>query len=490
MSFELRPYQKKSIEEIQFYRDNKVLKTLLHMATGGGKTATFCEYIKMENERGGNAMLVVRGVKLIEQASERLHAFGVTHGIMQGQNSRASYLPNQVASIDTLYRRKIIPDCSLLVIDEAHQTTSQGYKWLLENISPSTFILSVSATPHLKKGLRHIADKIVYPISISELIEQGYLVRPRYFSIEIPDLSKVQTVAGEYNERQLGDVMTKSALVGDPVKYWREYADNRPTLMFAVTVEHSKILCEKFNSQFIAAEHIDASSPESARNAAVARLIRGETKILSNVGIFTTGFDCPSVGALILCRPTQSYNLHIQIIGRGTRPHPGKENFIVLDHSGNIHKHGLIEHEQMADLDGTNFKRRLDHKECKFCRAIFPPTASVCPRCGCANEPEERDNTGERNTTHSDGRLVEIDTNMEPWEFEKMRLINLAKQKGLKKGFIFHALKAKFGEETAKKAWESISRMKKWPTKADSPDQFAVTFEEPEFLNQNSKPIV
>lgn len=453
-----RPYQTESLEAIRENYAKGIKRVMLHLATGAGKTYTFCKMLKQAYEKGTPSLVVVRGVKLIEQASRRLAAEGVPHGIYQGSNSRGHHHIVQVCSIDTLYRQKKAPQAKFLVIDEAHQTGGEAYKWFLEQYKDA-YILGVSATPHLRRGLRHIADALVYPISIKELMIDKYLVEPKYYSCDVPNLDQVRIKQGEFNEKQLEVVMRKTALKGNIPLHYKRFADGRPALMFAVTVEHSKLLVEQLRSAGIPAEHVDAKSSDEERQQKIDDLTAGRIKVLSNVGILTTGFDCPPVSCLILARPTMSYNLHIQMIGRGTRTFAGKTDFIVLDHAGNVARHGPIEDERAASLDERP-KQEVSAPSmltpCIRCGFFFHNANKFCPQCG-----EENANAPKRNTKMDENvTLKEIFVENVEVFFNRLKVI--AKQRGYKKWWILQELRTKFGQEVADQYQPVVYKMKQW----------------------------
>lgn len=460
-----RSYQTDALNAIRSYFSEGKKRVLLHLATGAGKTFTFCTMLKGAYEKRTPSIVVVRGVKLIEQASARLTAEGVPHGIYQGSNSRGNHHLIQVCSIDTLYRQRLAPPAKFLVIDEAHQTAGEGYKWFLEQYADA-FILAVSATPHLQKGMRHIADEIVYPISIQELMLLGYLVTPKYYGCDTPDLTGVKIQHGDYNEKQLDVAMRKSAVRGNIPIHYKRYADGRPALMFCASVEHSCMLVAQLIAAGVPAVHIDASSSDSTRRNAIDDLTAGKIKVVSNVGILTTGFDCPPVSCIILARPTMSYNLHIQIIGRGTRPFPGKNDFIVLDHAGNVMKHGPIEDEQPAELDAKpkkKIERLAPMAKCSRCAFLYAPATAFCPECGEANLSAPN-----RTPKAIEGDLTQLFAENIDKFFERLK--SIAKQRGYKKWWIFHQIKEKFGEKVAEEYRPKIFRLKQWTTETPTPD--------------------
>lgn len=445
----LRNYQTLAIQQIREKYVSGHKKVLLRLATGAGKTVVFCEVTKNTIKNKKRVGIFVRGRKLVDQASQRLFREEVHHGVLMAKHW--NYRPSasvQVCSIDTLIARGLRPEFDFIVIDEAHLAISDGYREVL-NDYPNAYILSVTATPYTNEPLNHIADTIIHPITMQELIDQGFLVPFRYFSPDEPDLRGVKTVNGDYKNNQLEERMTKGQLTGDIIKHWVNIGEGRPTLLFAVNINHSKLLVEKFNEAGIRAEHCDADTPEEERNAIIKRLENGQTKIVSNVGIFCTGVDIPSLGAIILARPTQSYSLYIQQIGRGTRTFQGKENCILLDHAGNIRrfikKFGFPTLEPEVDLNGKPKEDRgqMESKVCGKCFAIY--RGKDCPNCG-TKEPMPP-----RHIVESEGDLSEIVvTAKDPVEQYLEYLEQQRSKFNRKMAWKFHKLVDKFGIDKSK----------------------------------------
>jgi DNA repair protein RadD len=387
VSSELRDYQALAIEMIRVEMRAGHKKILLQMPTGAGKTVVFCHIIKSAVQKNKRVMALVRGRLLVSQMSKRLFREGVSHGtLLAGHWNFKSHYPVTACSIDTLISRKLRPRADIIVIDEIHMATSDSYKKIIEDY-PEAVIVGVTATPYCKKSLLHVASTIVKPISMTQLVEQGYLVPARYFAPYQPDLTGVEVSrsTGDYKQDQLGRAMEKRSIVGDIVTHWKRLAENRPTLCFAVNIEHAKMIVEIFNAAGVGAEHHDADSSDEERDAAIKRLVTGETRIISNVGIFCTGVDIPAVGCIVMARPTKSYNLHIQVLGRGTRAAPGKEDFLVLDHAGNVLEHGFISDEPAASLAGMITVSKPKIFTCDFCYAIGEKKVTYknpCFSCG------------------------------------------------------------------------------------------------------------
>lgn len=433
----LRNYQKQALDSILgAFAQGK--RPLLYLETGAGKTHIFCEILKKCHAKGKRAIMVVRGRQLVDQASRRLDHEGTPHGVLMAGHWRYRLSePIQVASIDTLISRGVVPEADLIVIDEGHLAVSKGYKdFLMQYDCP---VLSVTATPFSPMG--HLADTIIRPITFDELVEQGYLCPPRYFAPTMPDLKGVHSNKDDYIQTELAECMDKGNLIGDLVHHYIKLASGRKAVCFAVNIRHSRNICDAFNSAGIPAIHADADSSVEERLGAIEKLRTGEASILCNVGIFNLGVDIPFLDCLILARPTKSINLYRQQLGRGTRPHSGKTDFLVLDHASNVMRHGFINEELPAVLTTeTKIPVPKSMVTCLNCFAVF--SSSRCPNCGNENEVRFR------KIEIKDGELKEL----RPEDLVKRDIKALKaerKAKGYKRGWIYWAMVRKYGKEYA-----------------------------------------
>lgn len=475
----LRPYQQAALDAIRMHFAKGRRRVLIHLATGGGKTLIFCQVLKGVQERKRRAIMVVRGKELVDNASKRLFREGVEHGCLQANHWNKN--PNaavQVCSIDTLYARKLAPPADLVVIDEAHFAVSPSFRWLIDQY-PNAYFLPVTATPHVKEGLRHIADEVVYPITINDLIEQGYLAAPRYFAPNAVDLSgvKIDRATGDYKTGELADTMMKNVIVGDIVRHYKKHVRDGAAVLFACSVPHSVMIRDQLRAAGIPAEHVEANTPAHERERVLADLEAGKCKVVCNVGILCTGVDMPYLRAVIMVRPTKSYNLFIQQIGRGTRRHGDKETFVVLDHANNIAEHGFIENEKICDLDGIG-KARGEEKpiRCEECFCVFMTKQEdgsrnyVCPDCSHDNRPRrlEAQPIVARQVESVDGTLVEVTSRDLNREIERYRAVSYIIKAAIEQskehigrnfqGWAYYRIAERFGEDYAKRCWQRITR--------------------------------
>jgi DNA repair protein RadD len=370
---------------------------------------------------------------------------------MQGDHEMTdTRQPVQVCSVQTLQRRNLLaigaPD--LIVIDEAHNWF-QFYEQLFATF-PEVPVIGLSATPYTKGLGKHYSD-LVIACSTQQLIDQGLLSPFRVYAPSHPDLSDVRIVAGDYHEGDLSKVMDKAPLIADAVETWRKLADGRPTLCYAVDRAHARHLQERYLAAGVPCAYMDANTELEERRAIGEQFARGEVKVVSNVGVLTTGIDW-DVRCVQLVRPTRSEMLFQQIVGRGLRTAPGKDFCLILDHSDTHLKLGFVTDvdDRNLELDGGEKKpsapkprkERLP-SECPSCHALRPAHARKCPSCGFApvkqNEVEAED-----------GELGEFTGKKERFTKEQKEAFLgevtwFARNKGYKPGWAAAKYREKFG---------------------------------------------
>ena len=394
----LYPYQVDIIAKFDRTRESK-RRIILVAPTGSGKTIIGGAVIKKEVEDYGSVLVLSHRREITKQTSEKLEAFGISHGIIQAGFSPRPLERVQVASIQTLHRRTIqsdamrLPVADLVFVDECHHAPAKSWREIIEAY-PNATILGATATPCRGdgRGLGGIFETMIEAPQVPELIALGYLVGTRTYAPIDPDLTGVHTVAGDYVEDQLAERMDRAELIGDIVTHWHKYSERRRTVAFCVNVAHSIHLCDEFVRAGVRCEHIDGSTPKDERDATLARLASGEIQIVTNCMVLTEGWDMPTVGTCILARPTKKMGLYRQMVGRALRPAEGKPDAIVLDHSGAVFRHGFVEDPIEWTLDPDRRAANPKHTqretesgsrllECTQCGAVRV-AGQPCFHCG------------------------------------------------------------------------------------------------------------
>lgn len=476
---ELREHQKIAVVMLRERIKAGVKRVVLMAPCSFGKTLTAAFMAHSSTGRGRRFMFICDRIELIDQASRAFDAMGIDHGIIQANHPRENQAkPVQIASIQTLAARRrraeriakkeaegktigmnesmlsLVPKADVYVVDECH-TVFQEHVTLIEQ-NPDAIFIGLSATPWTK-GLGNLYDDVVMPITVSELIAQGWLIEPVVYGPEGPDLTGVRTVAGEYREDDLEKAVNKPHIVGGIVEHWLKLAAGEPTICFAVNVAHSKAIVEAFQRVGVAAEHIDGyeRDPEVRRDK-IDRFRRGEITILSSVDILSKGFDYPGARCEIMARPTKSMMLFIQQIGRVMRidPDSGKDRALILDHAGNHARLGFVTDELPTTLDDGKKKRSSATKDkekpeqlpkpCPSCTFMKPAGVHKCPECGF--EPVKP-----HGVVESDGELKQLTkkarakATMDDKQAVYSQLIHVRREKGYAPGWAAHAYRELFG---------------------------------------------
>lgn len=402
-------------------------------------------------EMGKRCAFIVDRVELVEQASERFAEDGIDHGVIQGDHHLTDHRKLcQVATIQTLRNRRM-QDFDFCFIDECH-TMHETHKKYMKTFNAIPFI-GLSATPFTKGLGQHFQDMVV-PITMAELMQQGYLCEYDCFAPSEPDLEGIKVTKGDYDPKQLGARTNTVKLVGDIVRTHTQRARGRPTIVFASSIDHSKHIVEEFRKTGLRAVHVDHHTPKAVRKAVNDAAQIGDIDILSCVGIYEKGWDAPIFSCLIDANPTKSLMRYVQRWGRILRTHHSKTRGIVLDHSGNSAKHGWIENivpislctgDKKESEIVKKEKEKPDPKKCPKCG--FLGTTFICKMCG--------HNPGKINVeVNNFGELEKKDkkpkaTLREREDWYSM-LLGYSIDKGYSKGWAYYKCREKFGQALLK----------------------------------------
>jgi len=392
---ELRPYQTDMVEALRAeMRTNK--SVLAQLSTGGGKTALASYMVSSAVSKGNGVFFCVHRRDLIRQTALTFDEFNIAYSYIAAGMPMNPYARAHICSIDTLRNRLgKTPDPKIVFIDECHMAASDSWSRIIDFYrSKGAWIIGLTATPTRTDGTglqKHFQSMIQGP-SMSWLIENKFLSDYKLYAPSTPNLDGVATRAGDFAKDQLSARMDDDiVIIGDAVKHYKKYAMGKLCIAYCVSRKHSNNVADKFKAEGITACHIDGETPMDERIRIIRAFANREIMVLTNVALISTGFDLASqvgrdinVEGIIDLAPTKSLSLFLQKLGRGLRYKP--EPAVLLDHAGNVARHGLPDEERdwaLADREKksrSETERTIPTKSCPSCFFVFRP-APVCPAC-------------------------------------------------------------------------------------------------------------
>lgn len=343
----LRPYQLECLQSILEGYRRGLRRQLVCLPTGTGKTVIFAEFPRFFRMK--NQMLVLaHREELLDQARDKLLRSNpaLKVEIEQAHRNASPDCDVVVASVPTLGRQgssrlqHLDPDrFYLIIVDEAHHAPAASYRRILEHFdlfSSETRKLLVGFTATPKRGdgvgLDKIFQEIIYSKRLPEMINAGYLSPVTGFRVETEvDLSRIRTRMGDFVTGQLSEAVNIASRNEIVVDVYRQKIPNSQTLCFCVDVAHAHAVADQFNIEGIPAAAVTGDMDRSERSRILKDFREHKINVLANCMVLTEGYDEPSITGIILARPTKSALLYTQMIGRGTRLHPGKEAVCVID---------------------------------------------------------------------------------------------------------------------------------------------------------------
>ncbi len=357
--YTLRPYQADSVKAVIHYFRKHSTPAVIVLPTGAGKSLVIAELARLARGR----VLVLAHVKeLVEQNHAKYEGYGLKGSIYSAGLGRKETGEQVVfASVQSVVRNlnDFKEQFSLLVIDECHRVPddkNSSYQKVIDHLkelNPNIKILGLTATPYRlgmgwiyqyhTRGLvrseepRFFRD-CIFELPIRYLLDESFLTPARMIDAPVLsyDFSQLKPAnTGRYKEAELDMVIEQSKRATPQIiAQVVQHAESRLGIMiFAATVRHAQEIFSLLPEGEAAIVIGDTPTPE--RDDIISRFKDQKIKFLVNVSVLTTGFDAPHVDLIAILRPTESVSLYQQIVGRGLRLSPNKEECLVLDYAGN-----------------------------------------------------------------------------------------------------------------------------------------------------------
>ena len=360
---ELRPYQKEAVDAIIDHW-NEWQRELLVLPTGCGKTVVFNT---IAHGRPGNVLILAHRDELIEQARDKYYRmFSEPTGKIKASDTSIQRVT--VGSVQTMMRRDYSGFFHTVIVDEAHHSISDSYQTVLRQF-PEARVLGVTATPDRgdKKSLARYYEGIAYEYSLRQAVAEGYLcnITARTVPLEI-DMSDVKVSCGDFQVDSVAE--TLEPYLPKIAEAIQEYASARKTVVFCPLIS----IAQELAGMIPGAREVNGNSPD--RKETLDWFDKaGPGSVLCNAMLLTEGWDCPSVDCVVVLRPTKIRSLYAQMIGRGTRISPGKENLLILDFLWLCKKHNLCKPANLIadnEEDAEHVTRRTEEEEIDLFDAV------------------------------------------------------------------------------------------------------------------------
>lgn len=334
--FQLRPYQAEARDAILSAWDEGYRKTLLVLPTGCGKTVVFASVTENQVRKGHRVLIMAHRGELLTQAADKLKTASGLDSVLEKAESSSlgSFIPVTVGSVQSLAQEKRLARFpgdyfQDIIVDEAHHCLSDSYQRVLVHF-PNANILGVTATPDRgdMKNLGEYFDSKAYEYTMQEAIRQGYLspVKAQLIPLEL-DINNVGISNGDYSAPEVGNAL--EPYLSQIVQEMKKYCQGRKTVAFLPLIATSQKFCRMLNEVGLRAAEVNGNSDD--RSQVLTDFETGKYDVLCNSMLLTEGWDCPAVDCIVILRPTKVRSLYQQMVGRGMRLSPGKENLLLLD---------------------------------------------------------------------------------------------------------------------------------------------------------------
>lgn len=369
---ELRPYQQEAREAIFEQWDSGVLKTLLVLPTGCGKTIVFAKVTEDCVRRGDRVLILAHRGELLEQAADKIHkSTGLGCAVEKAEESCiGSWFRIVVGSVQSMMREKRLGQFpsdyfQTIIIDEAHHCISDSYQKVLNHFD-QTKVLGVTATPDRgdMRNLGSYFESLAYEYTLPKAIKEGYLSPIKALTIPLKiDMSGVGVQAGDFKASDISTAL--DPYLQGIAEEMGKYCKDKKTVVFLPLVKTSQKFRDILNGHGFRAAEVNGDSQDRAE--VLEAFDRGDYNVLCNSMLLTEGWDCPSVDCVVVLRPTKVRSLYCQMVGRGTRLSPGKDHLLLLDFLWHTERHELCHPASLICQDEEVAKKMTENIEQAGC---------------------------------------------------------------------------------------------------------------------------
>lgn len=398
--YTLRDYQQQAVDSVWSFLCRSQGNPVVVLPTGAGKSIVIAELAKGAATNGLQVLILAHRKELLEQNAEKIRSLVSGHSVgvySAGLRSRDTDETIVLAGIQSVHKRAFeFGARHLVIVDEAHlipDSDSGMYRQFLADLRvscPPYRLVGLTATPYrLDSGVIYgsgqIFDEVCIDVSVSKLIEDGYLSPITAQPVKEVDTSGLHRRAGEFIRGEMEELFQQHVVDAcHETVALADANDRKKVIVFCSGVQHAEHVGEILRGMGQDVGVVTGETPEIMRGGVLSSFRSGPLRWLINVDVLTTGFDSPNIDCIAVMRATESAGLFAQIVGRGLRKSPGKTECLVLDFGGNIRRHGPIDAKDYGNRDkkkrgGSDAEGPV--KKCPACSEDVPAGLREC-YCG------------------------------------------------------------------------------------------------------------
>lgn len=350
---ELWAYQQQAVQHVLKKMVEGCIRMYVTLPTGTGKSIILVAIAALRVLHG-RVLVLIHRQDIAVQLVKALRGADLDVGlIMQGHRElEASVIvatPQSLSSdtLSALISANGSPIATVLIDEAHHAVQGSAYAYILQQLEAVYYPVPIvtigfTATPYRSdtRSMFSILPTCAFARDIPDMVLDGYLSPLIWESLRVKfDVETVPIMLREgeidYDENTLAAALDITALTEALAQDIVTRIGQRPTLLFAASVSHAEHFAEAFRHLGVNACAVSGKQRFAERERVFADWRSGVVQIVCNCSLLTEGYDFPAISALIIARPTLSVNLYTQMLGRGMRTAPGKENCLVLDVMGN-----------------------------------------------------------------------------------------------------------------------------------------------------------
>ena len=396
---ELRPYQRKLLQQVQdALESNPKVRLMMQLPTGGGKTIIAGALLSRWLSNGRKSVWLTHRKELTKQTQKMLTDAGVS-AITNVSWTPGEGAPAMAGGVVILMAQKVSIQTArqevwnryrptdLMIVDEAHHAAAKGWERAIRQWPGP--VVGMTATPWRlseKEGFGDIFDELICGPQVAELQKLRSLCKSH---VLLPPpkqriIGGIVDRTGDYTESGIEQANSPNIMTAGALQFWQKHAGNRQTIAYAVSKKHARNLTSVFNDAGVKAAVILSDTDRRERDAAIKGFGAGLVQVLVNVLIATEGFDLPDASCVLITRPTMSLAIYLQMVGRGLRPKPDGGDCIILDLAGNSVTHSLPEENREWSLEPRGKATAGEEPVvwCEKCFTLSPSASHHCRKCG------------------------------------------------------------------------------------------------------------